>query len=641
MSNVARSRSAHQLFDKITKRHPSPRTSANLKTQEHLQLNRINLVDTVEYFVQNDIVKSWSSKISSLVRQNRPQEAIHIFKSMLAHRKPPNFVTVLSVIKAVGSLDSNVLACGMIHGFSIKTGLIDSQVAVVTAFVGVYGDWDMKSAYKLFDQTPNKDVVLFSAMVSACVSNGEFLGAFKLLRKMILFGLQPNHITISSLLPACSELAALKLGREIHCYSIKNSLYCNIICRNSILDMYSKCGQLEAALKVFERMENKDIISWRIIIRSCVDNEMARKALEIFFDLRAFSDEKVDEYVIQEIVRAYSQLDKNYNIPGFHCLVLKTGFTVVISVMTGFIQAYAKFGNIDSARKVFDNLDSKDVIAYSSMIAIYAQSTRPYNAFDMLKQMLLSDEKPNEFTFVSLLLACTSLDVIHTGESVHAYITKHGYSTNTFLTSALIDMYCKLGKMGQAETVFDEKSDSKDLICWSSMINGYAINGYGDNVLECFSNMLSNGILPNDVIFISLLSACSHCGLEYEGWSWFRAMDMKYGIKPKLAHYACMVDMLSRHGNIEEAIEFVNNMPIEPDKRIWGAILAGCKNVGGPTEILELVAKKLIGLDPENTSYYVVLSNVFADQGRWEEVEKLRNLIDTKSLKKVVGYSFI
>ncbi|GFP91519.1 pentatricopeptide repeat-containing protein at2g29760 chloroplastic [Phtheirospermum japonicum] len=550
MSNVARSRSAHQLFDKFTKRHPSPQTSPNLKTHQHLPKNHLNLVDPVEYFKQNDIVKSWTSKISSLVRQNRPHEAIHFFKSI--------------VIKAVGSLDSKVLACGMIHGFSIKTGLIDSQVTVITALVGVYGYWDLKSAYKLFDQMPNKDVVLFSAMVSACVSNGEFLGAFKLLRKMVLFGVQP-----------------------------KNSLCCHIICRNSILDMYSKCGHLEAALKVFEHMGNKDIVSWRIIIRGCVENEMPRKALEIFFDLRAFSDEK------------------------------------------------AKFGNIDSARKIFDNLDSKDVIAYSAMIAVYAQSTRPDNAFDILRKMQWSDEKPNEFTFVSLLIACTSLDAVHTGECVHANIEKHGYSTNSFLTSALIDMYCKFGKTDQAEAVFDEKSDPKDLICWSSMINGYAINGYGDNVLECFSNMLSNGILPNDVIFISLLSACSHCGLEYEGWSWFRAMEMNYGIKPKLAHYACMVDMLSRQGNIEEAIEFVNNMPVEPDKRIWGTILAGCKNVGGPTEIMEFVAKKLIGLDPENTSYYVVLSNVYADQGKWEEVEKLRNVMDRKSLKKVVGYSLI
>lgn len=173
------------------------------------------------------------------------------------------------------------------------------------------------------------------------------------------------------------------------------------------------------------------------------------------------------------------------------------------------------------------------------------------------------------------------------------------------------------------------------------MINGYAINGCGEEVLAYFSNMLSLGLKPNDVIFISVLSSCSHSGLEYEGWNWFYAMEEGYGIRPNLAHYACMVDMLSRQGNIEEALEFVYKMPIEPDKRIWGALLAGVQNTRGNSDILELVVKKLNSLDPENTSYLVVLSNLYAEHGRWEEVEKLRNIIDNKSLKKIMGYSTV
>ncbi|KAI3444546.1 hypothetical protein Pfo_001211 [Paulownia fortunei] len=639
MSNVVRSRSAHQLFDKVTKRRPAPQTSPNCKTHISLYRKRPNLVDPFEYFKENDIIKSWTSKISSLVRENRSQEAIGLFKAMLINEERPNFVTILSVIKAVGSLGSKDLARG-IHGYSIKMGLIDSQVTVVTALVGVYSYWDMGSAWKLFDRTPNKDVVLCSAMVSACVSNGKYLEAFELLKEMLLSGMPPNYVTISSILPACADLAALNLGREIHGYSIKRSIYCHTTFRNSLLDMYSKCRHLEAALQVFKHMQNKDIVSWRIMIRGCVENDRPRKALEIFLKLQACSVEKVDEYIIQEVIGAYSQLDENYISQGFHSLVLKIGFTVFVSVVTELLQAYAKFGDIESARNIFDQLNWKDLIAWSVMIAVYAQSTQPNNAFDILRQMQLAGQKPNEFTFVSLLVACTSVDAIEIGESIHAQITKDGYSSNTFLTSALIDMYCKFGRTRQGKAVFYENT-TQDFICWSSMINGYAINGCGEEVLECFSNMLSNGIEPNNVVFVSVLSACSHCGLEYEGWNWFHVMEATYGIKPKLAHYACMVDMLSRQGNIEGALEFVNNMPIEPDKRIWGALLAGCRNAHGPTEILEFVAKKLISLDPENTSYYVVLSNMYADQGRWEEVEKLRSMIDTKSLKKVVGYSTI
>ncbi|KAL8495252.1 hypothetical protein ACS0TY_019416 [Phlomoides rotata] len=639
MSNVVRPRSAHQVFDIFTKRRPAPQNLPNRKTDISSSRKRLDLVDPFEYFEQNDSLKSWSSKISSLVRENRSQEAIGLFKLMLVNEQMPNFVTVLSVIKAAASLGSKDLACG-IHGYAIKMGSIDSQVAVATALVGVYSSWDMCIARKLFDQTPNRDVVLCSAMLSAFVSNGEYLEAFKLLREMLLCGVPPNHVTFSSALPACAHLHALKLGREIHGYSIKMSFCCHANFQNSLIDMYSKCRHLETALVVFKHMQNKDIVSWRIMIRGCVENETPRKALEIFRGLRACSVEKVDEYIIQDVIGAYSLLDENFFRMGFHSLVLKMGFTSYVSVMTELLQVFAKFGDIESARNIFDHLKWKDVIAWSAMIAVYAQSTQPNIAFDLLRQMQLAEQRPNDFTFVSLLLACSSFDAEGIGESIHAQITKDGYSTNTFLTSALIDMYSKVGKTREAKAVFDEDS-SKDFICWSSMINGYAINGYGEEVLECFSNMLSHDIEPNDVVFISVLSACSHCGLEYEGWNWFRAMEEKYGIKPKLAHYACMVDMLSRQGNIEEALEFVNNMPVEPDKRIWGALLAGCRNSHGHTEILEYVAKKANSLDPDNTSSYVVLSNMYAEQGRWEDVEKLRNIIDSKSLKKVAGYSTI
>ncbi|KAL2470962.1 Pentatricopeptide repeat-containing protein [Abeliophyllum distichum] len=153
--------------------------------------------------------------------------------------------------------------------------------------------------------------------------------------------------------------------------------------------------------------------------------------------------------------------------------------------------------------------------------------------------------------------------------------------------------------------------------------------------------MLSCGIKPNVVVFIYVLSACSHCGLEYEGWNWFNAMEEIYGISPKLAHYACMVDMLSRQDNIEDALEFVNNMSIEPDKRIWRTFLAGSRKAHGSIDITECIAKQIIYLDPKSARYYVILSNLYALHGRWDEVEKLRRLVNLEELKKEMAYSMI
>ncbi|XP_073125085.1 pentatricopeptide repeat-containing protein At4g33990-like [Henckelia pumila] len=640
MNHGGRCRSAYHLFEEITvSRLASPQVTADRGSRILLPRKGPNLVDPFDYFNENDVPKSWTSKISSLVRDNQPREAIRIFKSIIANRQSSNFVTVLSVIKAVGLIGSKDMVFG-IHGYAIKVGCVESEVSVVTALVGVYSSFDMGIAWKLFYQTANRDIVLWSAMVSACVSNGEYLEAFKLLKEMVSLGVQPNHVTVASILPACADLGALNMGKEIHNYCIKKVFYAHTVFQNSLLGMYARCGDLKTALHVFNDMQNKDIVSWRIVIRSCVENEFPRKALKLFLKFRCSSFEKADEFIILEVIGAYSELDENFIRNGFHSLVLKTGFTAFVSVVTELLQEYAKFGNIESARSLFDQLDGKDLIAWSVMISIYTQSSRPNDAFDLLRLMQLANQKPNEFSFVSLLQACTSINAMEVGESVQAQIIKDGYSTYTFLMSALIDMYCRFGKVRQGESVFYENL-TNDFICWSSMINGYAINGCGEEVLECFSDMLSLGIEPNDVIFISILSSCSHSGLEYEGWNWFYAMEEAYGIRPNLAHYACMVDMLSRQGNIEEALEFVYKMPIEPDKRIWGALLAGVQNTRGNTEILELVVEKLNSLDPENTSYLVVLSNLYAEHGRWEEVEKLRNMIDNKFLKKSRGYSTV
>ncbi|KAL7095147.1 hypothetical protein ACP275_10G006200 [Erythranthe tilingii] len=223
------------------------------------------MVDPVEYFKHKDIPRSWSFRIFSLVRGNRSEEAIGLFKAMLVSgERPQNFVTVLSVIKVVGSIGSKDLACG-IHGYSIKMGLIDSYVAIVTALVGVYSCWDMRTAWKLFHRTCNEDVVLCSVMVYACVrSNKEYFETLKLFNKMMLCG-----------------------------YSIKISLYCRTILWNSLLYMNSKCRDLEAALRVFKHMPNKDMVSRRIMIHGCFVNNRPKKTLKIFLELRACSAKNI------------------------------------------------------------------------------------------------------------------------------------------------------------------------------------------------------------------------------------------------------------------------------------------------------------------------------------------------------------
>ncbi|XP_071937256.1 pentatricopeptide repeat-containing protein At4g33990-like [Coffea arabica] len=630
-------RNARELFVKIPKRISLFRTSTrallhNSSWQNHSSLQELDVS------VEDENVVSWTAQISHLERENQPEQAIGLFKTMLMRDQKPNFVTVLSVIRAIGQLGSKNMA-SMIHGFAIKLGC-DSELPLVTGLLGAYSSgWDIGAVRILFALTPNKDVILWSAMVSACVKNEEYVEALNIFRKMQSCGVQPNRVSIVTVLPACANLGTLWLGKEIHGFSIKRDFYSHINLQNSLVDMYAKCRLWSYSVQVSSSMQTKDVVSWRSMICGSITNESPARTLILFSQMRS-SCVEVDVNTVRVIIVASSQLEEIKVGLGLHGLALKMGYVEDISLMTAILQMYANFGEIGSAKTLFDYLDNKDLIAWSAMIAAYVQNEQPFDAFKVYRQMQSAGEKPNEVTFLSLLQSCSSMTAQEIGESIHAYLLKAGYMLNAFVTSALIDMYCKFGRTRQGVALFDE-NHSRDLVCWSSMINGYGINGLGEEALHCFSNMLHCGVKPNDVVFISLLAACSHCGLEYEGWSWFYAMGEKFGITPKLAHYACMVDMLSRQGNVEEAFEFVKKMPINPDKRIWGAILAGCRETCGSSEVSEIAARQLLSLDPENASYHVFLSNLYAEQGRWKEAAKLRELVDSRGLKKEIGHSMI
>ncbi|CAH9147940.1 unnamed protein product [Cuscuta epithymum] len=626
-------RNAHKLFVIFPQRNFSTRTSIYNVTQNLHYQGRVSLLSENEH---GDVV-SWTSMISDFVKKNQPEKGIDLFKRMLMSHQKPNYVTVLSSIQASSCIGSEMLVME-IHCFAIKMGF-EIETPIITALLGFYSVWDMESASKLFLLAPDKDVILWSATISAFVKVGEYIKAIDLFKEMQLCGVVPNYVSILSILPACANLSALRIGRELHGFSIKKSFISHLNIQNSLLDMYNKCGSLKESINIFRNIERKDLVSWKSIIHGCNNNDCPRVALSFFYEMQSCCF-PMDESIIREVIGMYSTLDETKAGQEIHSFALKLGFLEFVSVVTALLQMYDNFGNIGAARSLFDSLGQKDIIAWSAMISAYAQSEEPSNALAILKWMQWENRKPNEFSFASLLHACSSMEAQDFGEAIHAQVIKFGYTYNAFLASALIFMYCKFGRIQQGKSFFDENSN-KDLVCWSSMINGYGINGLGSEALECFLDMLSYGIKPNDVVFVSVLSACSHCGLEYEGWNWFHAMQEKYDITPKLAHYACMVDMLSRQGNVEQALEFVNNMPIMPDKRIWGALLAGCRKTHWASEIHELVAKQLISLDPKNASYYVILSNLYADQGRWDKVEKLRQLMGESKRKKWMGCSVI
>lgn len=514
---------------------------------------RVYFEDPVEFYAQREDVISWTSKITNLVRAGQPESAFGFFKMMFSNGHRPNYVTMLSVIRAIDALSWDSMI-EVMHGVTIKMGF-ESEVAVSTALLGFYSIRDIETVWKLFNQIPCKDVVLWSAIISACVKNGQYSEAFDLLREMQDQGVQPNQVSIVSILPACADFGVLSLGKELHAFSMRKDFYSMVDIQNSLMDMYSKCRMFEASIKVLKLMRKKDAVSWKIITHACIQNNCPSEVFKIFSRMRSLGFE-LSEMMVLDMISAVLLVDELLLGLAVHCYALKGGFLCFILVGTELLQMYAKFGDLRLAKLVFDELVDKDIIAWSAMISVYSHGEDPLNAIQTFKMMQSTNEKPNERTFVSLMDACSSLGAKELGESIQAHTIKCGYTSNTHLMSALVGFYCTLGRIKLGEHVFDEIS-TKDLICWNAMIKGYGLNGCGNKALNTFSDMLSYGLKPNGVVFASLLSACAQCGLEKEVRMWFRSMIDKYGITPTEAHYACIVDLLVRKGKIGEAVEFV------------------------------------------------------------------------------------
>lgn len=303
------------------------------------------------------------------------------------------------------------------------------------------------------------------------------------------------------------------------------------------------------------------------------------------------------------------------------------------------VRASAALGDIEFARKLFDEMPHRDLVAWNAMIAGYAQRGEPREALHLFKAMQVEGVRVNEVTMVSVLSACAQFGAFDQGRWAHVYIDKNKLPITVTLGTALIDMYSKCGNITRAMEVF-WKMGEKNVYTWSSLMSGLAMNGAGEKCLEIFSFMKEKGVLPNEVTFVSVLRACSVAGLVEQGCKHFDSMMRVYGIEPKLEHYGCMVDLYGRAGRLDEALNVINSMPIKPHVGAWGALLNACR-IYRNMELAELALTRIVELESNNDGAYVALSNLYADSKKWDGVSNVRELMKANGVRKEPGCSVI
>lgn len=307
--------------------------------------------------------------------------------------------------------------------------------------------------------------------------------------------------------------------------------------------------------------------------------------------------------------------------------------------LTAMITCYAKHGKVDEARALFDGMMDRDVVCWNVMIDGYTQHGMPNEAMLLFRTMLAAKVKPNEVTVLSALSACGQIGALESGRWLHTYIANNRIQINVHVGTALIDMYSKCGSLEDARLVFNRIRD-KDVVAWNTMIVGYAMHGFSQEALLLFNEMGRIGYQPTDITFIGILSACAHAGLVSQGREFFSSMKNNYGIKPKIEHYGCMVNLLSRAGHLEEAYDLIKNMDIDPDPVLWGTLLGACR-LHGNTALGEEIAEFLVSHDLANSGTYILLSNIYAATGNWDGVARVRTIMKESGIQKEPGCSSI
>lgn len=575
-----------------------------------------------------DKVFLWNFMINEYTKIRNFRESLSLFKKMQEKGVQADSYTFTSVLKCFAAIES--LEGGqMIHGYLYKLGFSSYSTVMNSLIAFYFKSRRVESAQKAFDEMTVRDIISWNSMISTYAYNGDCEKGVEIFKEMLCRGIDMDLTTFVNVLVACAGIGAPLLGRTFHACAIKACLGKNIMFYNTLLDMYSKCCDMNSAIQVFEKMPERSIVSWTSMITGYIREGLPGKAFKLFYKMKE-NGISPDIYTVTSILHACACSCSLNCGKDVHNYIKENNMESNLFVSNALMDMYAKCGSMEDAYSVFSHMPLKDIISWNTIIGGYSKTCLPNEALTLFSKMQ-QRLKPDSTTMACILPACASLLALGWGQEIHAYILRHGYFSDRYVSNALVDMYGKCGALILARLVFD-MIPMKDLISWTVLIAGYGMHGFGREAIAVFNDMRNAEIKPDEASFVAILYACSHSGLLDDGWKFFNIMRNKCNIEPKLEHYACMVDLLSRTGNLTEAYRFIKAMPIQPDASMWGGLLCGCR-IYHDVKLAEKVAEHVFALEPENTKYYMLLAIIYDEAEKWEEIKKLRERIDMKGLK--------
>ncbi|KAJ7535789.1 hypothetical protein O6H91_12G045900 [Diphasiastrum complanatum] len=555
-------------------------------------------------------VFSWTAEINRYVRDGQFEKALEHFKEMLREGVSPDNFTFVPVLKACASLGA------LEEGSWVHAMVIESQyqrdLFVASCLIDMYSKCGrIENACRVFYNLQAHDLVCWGAMIMGYVNCGQEEKALALFEKMHHNKVQPDSQIFVGVLKACARLEYIDKGRDIHALVALYGLESNIFVGACLIDMYGKCGAMEDACRVFEKMPIRNVVCWSAMIMGHVKCGQAEQALKLFEQMQ---QEQVDpdSTTFVGVLNACAGLEALEHGRRIHAQIMQKKVGADLFVGSALIDMYAKCGSIDDACMAFNSIQTRNVVSWSAMIAGFVKCGQEERALRCYQEMQREQIEPNSVTFVSVLNACANIAALEEGRCIHAQVIQNSLESHIFVGSCLVDMYSKCGSIEEAVRVFNNMPQ-RNVITWNAMIMGYAMHGLGKEALHLFEK-LCQGVCMNINTFVCLLSACAHVGLVDRGLYYFESMCPVYDVPAKPEHYSCIVDILGRYGHLDMAEDFVGKMWAKPDVHVWMTLLASCR-AHGNVWLGEWAAKNIMELDPKNESAYVLLSNIYAGAG--------------------------
>lgn len=593
---------------------------------------------------------SWNTVIHGLLDNGVSNVGLRYFVEGRCFGFQPNVSIFVLVLQACWKQEA--YHQGMcIHGLILRGGYINN-LPIQNSLLCMYARFhDVKYAEKLFEEMCEKDVISWSLLVSAYAQSGQAVSAMRLFKEMVSLGDSCilDGVMMVGVVQTYGLAADLRQARSIHCHVIRRGFMADVFVGNTLIDMYSKCTDIDSAHLSFDEILKKNVVTWNTMLTGLINNQQYSRALHLYTSMTSTTaDMAVDEVTLVNLLRLSRSMEHLMWCRSIHSILIRKSIMSNLMASNTLLDGYAKCGRMDLSSKLFERMDEKNLVSWTTMVAGYTHCNMSRDAVTTFTHMLVSSqERPNTATILSLVEACSmSTTCLNQAKTAHNVALRNELSNDLEIGTALVDMYGKIGEVSTSRKIFDALTE-KNVVSWTAMIGAYGTNGYAKEAVTLFHEMKSTAnVKPNRVTMLSVLTACSHGRLVEDGLSCFRYMLEKQSLHPCEEHYSCMVDLLARAGDLESAMEVIQStLNNNCGASAWGAWLSASRRNYACDEMVEQVASQLINLEPLSSSSYVLARNALALANNGgvckEEQNKLRLAMKESGVKTVHGYSLV